>query len=90
MLTCNAHALAASSLSIGYGWCNYIDACEFRDNAIGVHTYNSANNIDIVNSVFEGNDGTGVYASGGAQYNIEGNVLEGNGGPVIMHTGPAT
>lgn len=49
-----------------------------------MHTYNSANNIDVVDSIFEGNIGTGMYASGGAQYSIMGNVLEGNGGPGII------
>ena len=42
---------------------------------------NSANNIDIVDSIFEGNVGAGIYASEGAQYLMTGNVIEGNGGP---------
>jgi parallel beta-helix repeat protein len=71
-------------LSIGYGWCNYIEECYFGDNGVGLHTFNSANNIDVVDSIFEGNTGTGIYMSGGAQYNIIGNVLEGNGGPGII------
>ena len=66
-------------LSLGYGWCNYIEGCRFGGNGVGIHTYNSANNIDVVNCIFEGNTGIGIYVSGGAQINIEGNVLEGNG-----------
>ena len=38
----------------------------------------------VVDSIFEGNTGTGIYASGGAQYHFAGNVLEGNGGPGIL------
>ena len=76
-------------MSLRYGWCNYIEGCRFTSNGIGLHTYNSANNIDVVDCIFEGNDGTGIYASGGAQYNIEGNVLEGNGGPGIIVMGAA-
>jgi len=72
-----------------YGWCNYVEGCRFTSNGIGLHAYNSANNIDVVDCIFEGNDGTGLYASGGAQYNIEGNVLEGNGGPGIIVMGAA-
>lgn len=71
-------------LSIGYGWCNYIEFCYFGGNGVGLHTYNSANNIDVLDSIFEGNTGTGIYMSGGAQYNVDGNVLEGNGGPGII------
>lgn len=71
-------------LSIGYGWCNYIEGCRFGGNGVGLHTYNSANNIDVIDSIFEGNTGLGIYISGGMQINIEGNVLEGNGGPGII------
>lgn len=31
-----------AGLSIGYGWCNYVEACRFSGNEIGLHTYNSA------------------------------------------------
>ena len=70
--------------SIGYGWCNYFEQCRWSGNGVGLHTYNSANNIDVVDSIFEGNTGVGLYCSGGAQYSIIGNVLEGNGGPGII------
>ena len=39
----------------------------FSGNEIGLHTYNSANNIDVVDSMFEGNTGVGYYLFGGAQ-----------------------
>ena len=51
---------------------------------MGLHTYASANNIDVIDSVFEGNVGVGIFASGGAQLLYSGNVLEGNGGPGII------
>lgn len=74
--------------SLGYGWCLYIEDCTFSFNeGIGLHTYNSANNIDVINSLFEGNGGPAVYFSAGAQINVEGNVMEGNNGPAIVAMG---
>ena len=35
-------------MSIGYGWCVYIEGCRFGCNGVGLHTYNSANNIDVI------------------------------------------
>jgi hypothetical protein len=54
--------------SIGYGWCNYFEQCRFGGNGVGLHT----NKIDVVDSVFEGNTGVVIYASGGAQYHFTG------------------
>ena len=76
-----------AGLSIGYGWCNYVEGCRFSGNEIGLHTYNSANNIDVINTIFEGNTGVGYYISGGAQINVEGCVIEGNGGPGVVVMG---
>ena len=42
-------------LSLGFGWCNYIEGCRFGGNGIGLHTYNSANNIDVIDCIFEAN-----------------------------------
>ncbi len=33
-----------AGMSVGYGWCNYVEGCRFGGNEIGLHTYNSANN----------------------------------------------
>jgi hypothetical protein len=63
-----------TGLSIGYGWCNYVEQCRFGDNGVGLHAYNSANNIDVIDSIFEGNEGIGFYISTGAQFNIEGTL----------------
>ena len=41
----------------------------------------------MIDSIFEGNTGVGYYVSGGAQINIEGNVIEGNGGPGVVVMG---
>ena len=39
----------------------------------------------MIDSIFEGNTGVGYYVSGGAQINIEGNVIEGNGeSPAVL------
>ena len=48
-----------------------IEGCRFGGNGVGLHTYASANNIDVIDSIFEGNTGVGYYVSGGAQINIE-------------------
>ena len=73
-----------AGLSLGYGWCNRVELCEVRYNHIGLHTYNMANNIDIVDNIFEDNTGIGMYLGTGEQMRIEGNVVEGHGGPGIM------
>jgi hypothetical protein len=73
-------------MSIGYGWCVYIEGCRFGDNGVGLHTYNSANNIDVIDSIFEGNAGVGIFASEGAQLLFSGNVLEGNGISAVGHS----
>ena len=69
-----------TGLSIGYGWSNYIEDCRFESNGIGLHTYNGGNNIDVVDSAFEGNTEIGFYAAAVSQISISGCVLEGNGG----------
>ena len=51
---------------------------------MGLHVQHGANNIDIVNSIFEANKGVSIYVEGGDQVNINGCVLEGNGGPAIL------
>ena len=39
-----------AGMSLGYGWCIYIDECRFSGNgAMGLHTYNAGNNVDVVN-----------------------------------------
>ena len=66
-------------ISAGFGWCNYFEGMRFTRNTIGLHTYNSGNNIDIVDSIFEANFDVGIYVSGGIQVSIRGNTLESNG-----------
>ena len=83
-LAVSPHRWVFMFLSPGYGWCNYIEGCRFGGNGVGLHTYASANNIDVIDSIFEGNVGVGIYVSGGAQLLFSGNVMEGNGGPGII------
>ena len=71
----------------GYGWINLIQDCRFSGNGIGLHTYNSANGIEVVNSIFEAQIGPGMYITGGAQHSVRGCVIEGNGGPGIVAMG---
>jgi hypothetical protein len=52
-----------AGMSLGYGWCIYVDECRFAGNGeMGLHTYNAGNNVDVVNSIFEGNNGVGYIA----------------------------
>ena len=86
----NAAASGAltTGVSIGYGWINYLRECKINFNqGIGLHVYNSANNIDVTSCQFEGNGGPAIYVSGGNQISIHGNVIEGNNGPGIVAMG---
>jgi hypothetical protein len=67
-----------AGLSLGYGWINLIQDCRFSGNGIGLHTYNSANGVEVVNSIFEAQIGPGMYIEG-SQHSVRGCVIEGNG-----------
>jgi parallel beta-helix repeat protein len=71
-------------VSLGFGWCNYIEGCRFGGNGIGLHTYNSANNIDVIDCIFEANYRAGFYMSGGYQILAQGNTLESNGIAIVV------
>ena len=36
--------------SIGWGWCNMVEDCEFESNYIGLILKNADNNVNVVNS----------------------------------------
>ena len=54
-------------------------------NLIGLHATSDVNNLDVINSFFHGSHQfAGIVISGGMQVNIQGNVIEGLGGPAIV------
>jgi parallel beta-helix repeat protein len=71
-------------VSAGFGWCNYFEGCRFGGNRVGLHVYNSANNIVVTDSIFEANDQAGAYLSDGYQFLVEGNTLESNGVGIVV------
>ena len=36
--------------SIGWGWCNMVEDCEFESNYIGLILKNADNNVNVINS----------------------------------------
>ena len=68
-------------MHIGWGWCNRVEDCEFELNYIGLVLTNANNNVNVINSAMVDNE-VGMYIGSGLQLNIEGNIIEGNGGPV--------
>lgn len=60
-LSLHVSSALIAGLSLGYGWCNRIELCEFHSNGMGVHIYNAGNNVDIIDSIFEANVGPGMY-----------------------------
>lgn len=74
------NALVAG-MHIGWGYTNRVEDCEFELNYIGLVLTNANNNVNVLNSAMVDNE-VGMYIGSGLQLNIEGNVIEGNGGPV--------
>jgi parallel beta-helix repeat protein len=84
-------------LSVPYGWINRVEDCRFTGNGwgggdevkgntlAGAIRMNYANNLDIINSNFEGN-GYGIFIGGGESIRITGNDIEGTGGPGVHIT----
>ena len=77
-----------AGMHIGWGWSNRIEDCEFELNYIGLVLTNANNNVNVLNSIMVDNE-VGMYIGSGLQLNIEGNVVEGNGGPGIVVFGCA-
>jgi hypothetical protein len=75
-----------AGLSLGYGWINSVVDCRFSGNGIGLHTYASANGVEVLDSIFEAGIGPAMYITG-TQHLVQGNVIEGNGGPAVLAMG---
>lgn len=76
-------------IRLGYGWILAIEDSIISDNvwpAGAIYVTNSANNIDIVNNMLEGN-GWGIALWDGMNINIAGNCIEGTGGPAVIGGG---
>ena len=78
-----------SGLYLGYGWVNVIDRCTFNSNGLAsLHLDNNINAVQVLNSRFEGsNQGVGILVNGGAAVLLEGNCIEGCGGPAVIANG---
>jgi len=67
-----------SGLDLSCGWVNHIEDCRFSSNHSAIRASHSANNLDIIDCIIEGQSGPGIVVNDGAQILIEGNVIEGN------------
>ena len=75
-----------SGLRLTFGFCLRVEECCVGSNPganqIGLHATSDVNNLDVINSFFHGSHlYAAIVISGGMQVNIQGNVIEGFGGP---------
>lgn len=74
-----------AGIYFGYGWVNTFDGCLFKYNKrFGLWAYFGVNMVNILNSNFASNGASGIFVDQGKLVRIEGNTLEGHGGPAII------
>ena len=62
-----------------YCFYNRFEDCDFADMAIGIHS--ACNNLRVSGTDIHSTNIAGILIDGGASIEIEGNLIEGNGGP---------
>ena len=84
-----------SGLRLTFGFCLRVEECCVGSNPganqIGLHATSDVNNLDVLNSYFHGSHQyAAIVISGGMQISIQGNVIEGFGGPGAYASGVNT
>ena len=75
-----AVSFVGTGMQLGFGWCIRVEDCDLSSNTgLGLHLKSAVNNLEVTGSNIEGNHAGGIVIVDGAQVNIEGNNIEGNG-----------
>jgi hypothetical protein len=74
-----------AAVRLFYCWYNRVEDCDFNQAQVGLHS--ACNNMRITGSNINSMQLAAVLIDGGAAIDIDGNLLEGNGGPAIILSG---